>query len=57
MGSAATITKKPVIVAGGRKGVSDGRKLFSRKLQARKPLPNFWPGNFGDDAEVLLTKD
>ena len=30
--SAATIIKKPIIVAGGRKGVSDGRKLFSRKL-------------------------
>ena len=30
--SAATIIKKPIIVAGGRAGERDERKLFSRKL-------------------------
>ena len=52
MGSAATIIKKPSIVAGGRAGERDERKLFSRKL-----LANCLPGNFGGNAEVLLTKD
>ena len=50
--SAATIIKKPIIVAGGRAGEHDEWKLFSRKL-----LANCRPVNFGGDAEVLLTKD